>query len=63
MAKNKKEKEYIVFIYNTWTGGWKDRLMTKKEVEDYIEANGVSDVKIFKVAHEVKFKKIFEMEA
>lgn len=62
MANNKKEKEYIVFIWSNWSAAWKKQLMTKKEVEDYIEEYGTGSVIVFKAENEVKFKKVFELE-
>lgn len=62
MAGAKKKNDYIVFIWNSWSSAWKRHLMTKGEVEDYIEEHGVGDVIVFKVESEIKFKKVFEME-
>jgi hypothetical protein len=62
MAREKRKKDYIVFIWNSWSAVWKRHLMTKEEVEDYIEEHGTGDVIVFKAESEVKFKKVFELE-
>ena len=57
-----EEKEYIVFTYNVWVGHWSRIEMSKKELEQYIDRNGIKEINIFKKSSEVKFKRIYELE-